>query len=201
MKDVTFLNAKKYGLRIGETGHGYELIASNLYFRCTMSGLAGNVAIYSDDGDSHFTDIVVVDYTIGFDLRGTSGANRLTRCHVWGGPLPPVEEGRDCEMLENSIGYRLYSGENVLRDCYADTSKIGFDVHNWARLLGCAYFNNVIFKLDYTTVIRHNTNDPLIVDQCYFRKCTDNSVLFEGTTDGLVWGNNVMNGFSPPEKN
>ncbi len=198
IKGVTFLNGKKFGLRIGEHKHGYELMAYNLYFRCTISGLKGNTALRSDDGDSHYTDIVVVDYTVGIDLRGNDGANRLTRCHIWGGPLPAIEENGDREMLIDSVAFRLYSGENVLRDCYADTSKIGFDVYNWARLLGCAYYNNTTFKLDYTTVIRHNTPDPIIVDQCYFRKNTDHSVLFDGTKEGLVWGNNVMNGFVSP---
>lgn len=199
MRDTTFLNGKKYGLRVGEEGGrgGYELIATNLYFRCTISGLKGNAAVYSDHGDSHYTDIVVVDYTIGFDMRGTAGANRLTRCHVWGGPLPPIEEGGDREMLIDSVGFRLYSAENLLRDCYADTSKIGFDIYNWARLLGCSYYNNDYFKLDNTTVIRHNTPAPLIVDGCFFRKI-GNSELLQGTKENVTWGNNYMNGFKNP---
>lgn len=197
---VAFLNGKKFGLRVGEYGHGCELMAYNLYFRCTMNGMRGNVAIRSDDGDSHYTDIVAVDYTVGFDMRGESGANRLTRCHVWGGPVPALEEGGEREMLIDSVAFKLYSGENVLRDCYADTSKIGYDVYNWTRLLGCAYYNNTIFGLDGTTIIRHNSNDPLLVEQCYFRKNTEHSELFSGTTEGLVWGNNLMNGFVPPKQ-
>ena len=100
-------------------------------------------------------------------------------------------------MLIDSVGFRLYSGENLLRDCYADTSKIGFDIYNWARLLGCAYYNNDLFKLDYTTVIRHNTPDPLIVDGCFFRKI-GNSELLQGTKENVTWGNNYMNGFKNP---
>ena len=52
-----------------------------------MSGLAGNVGIDCQVADSHFTDCIVVDYTKG--IRSTGGANRFTRCHVWGGTVPP----------------------------------------------------------------------------------------------------------------
>jgi len=46
------------------------------------SCLAGNTAAYLCGGDSHYTDCIVVDYTVGF--RNAGGSNRFTRCHVWG---------------------------------------------------------------------------------------------------------------------
>lgn len=78
MRDMTFLNGKETGLRVHG---GYELIANNLYFKCVKSGLAGNCALHTTGGDSHYTDCVVVDYTVGFRIHG-GGSNRLTRCHV-----------------------------------------------------------------------------------------------------------------------
>ena len=41
MRDVSFRNGKKYGLRIEEKGSTwtYELVAQNLYLKCTMPGL------------------------------------------------------------------------------------------------------------------------------------------------------------------
>ena len=56
-----------------------------------MSGLAGNVGIDCQVADSHFTDCIVVDYTKG--IRTAGGANRFTRCHVWGGTVPPKGMG------------------------------------------------------------------------------------------------------------
>ena len=56
-----------------------------------MSGLAGNVGIECQVCDCHFTDCIVVDYTKS--IRVTGGANRFTRCHVWGGTVPPKGMG------------------------------------------------------------------------------------------------------------
>ena len=68
-KDSTIRNAKTAGLRVDSSlkpgGQGYELVASNIYLRCTMKGLAGNVGILSNDGDNHFIDCIVIDYTTG----------------------------------------------------------------------------------------------------------------------------------------
>lgn len=198
LRDTAFLNGKKHGLRVGR---GVELIASNLYFKCNISGLAGNTAVYAIGGDNHYTDIVVVDYTVGFDIsKDGHGANRLTRCHVWGGPLPPLAEGEDCEMLVNSVGFRLDAWDTLLRDCYADTNKIGFDVYNAVRLLGCSYYNNFAFKLNDTTVIRKNTDEQMIVDGCLFIK-VERSTLFEGNKENVVWNNNILReGFENPMK-
>ncbi len=199
LQNTVFLNGKKYGLKVENTG--YELIANNLYFRCTMSGLHGNVAVYTEGGDSHYTDIIVVDYTIGFDLHGLEGgSNRLTRCHVWGGPLPPLEEGGNREMLENSIGFRVESWTSILRDCYADTCKIGFDVYHHCSLLGCSFMNNTNFKLDDTIVIRHHTKDPLTVEGGRFEHKEKNSTLIAGEMENIQWGLNILCGFEEPFK-
>lgn len=69
-------------------GHGYELIANNVYAKCTLSGLAGNCGICSRLSDSHYTDCIVVDYTVGH--RDRRLVEPLTRCHVWGGIVKPL---------------------------------------------------------------------------------------------------------------
>ena len=115
MRDVSLRNGLKYGLRIEDEGSTwtYELVAQNLYLKCTLPGLAGNAGISSNGGDSHFIDCIVVDYTRGIELLG-GGSNRLTRCHVWGGPIPPRAEGELPEMLVDSVNYVLSSYDAIL---------------------------------------------------------------------------------------
>ena len=191
MREATFLNGREYGLRVDG---GYELIANNLYFKCVKPGLAGNVGVLVNGGDSHYTDCVVVDYTIGFRLcRG--GSNRLTRCHVWGGPLPPAKPGEDREMLKDSINFWIDgSGSAILRDCYADTGKIGYYVNGWdTRILGCSYFNNKHFKLDGITVFKHPRGRLLVTD-CGIVKTTPNYTVYDGCGE-VEWQNMMYSGF------
>ena len=162
LRDTTFLNGCRTGLRVHG---GYEVIADNLYFKCVKSGLAGNVAVYLTGGDSHCTDCVVVDYTVGF--RNAGGSNRFTRCHVWGGPLPPVKSGEEREMLKDSICFWNEGGDAVFRDCYADTGKTGFLVAASTHLFGCRSFNNRTFGLDDLTVIRQ-VGGTLLASGCHF---------------------------------
>lgn len=203
IRETTFLNGKRYGLKVPASG--YELFVFNCYFKCTVSGLLENAAVYSEGGDSHFVDIVSVDYRIGFDMQGNIGANRLTRCHVWGGPLGYTKEGGKSEMLENSVGFRCVSRDNFLRDCYADTSHVGFDIYEWTRMIGCAYANNPLFGLEDTIVIRHNCDDPLIIDHSFFCKALPQdgvrlrSSLFEGSKKNVKWGDNMLvRGYEEP---
>lgn len=83
LKDMTLLNGRRYGLKVGDWGHGYELIATDIYCKCTISGLAGNTGIATAESDSHYTDCIVIDYTTGIAVE-SGGSNRFTRCHVWG---------------------------------------------------------------------------------------------------------------------
>lgn len=89
LADITLHNGKKAGLEVSRWngGHLYELVANNVYCKCTMKGLAGNVGVLVEVNDCHLTDIIVVDYTVGIRDRG--GSNRFTRCHVWGGSVAP----------------------------------------------------------------------------------------------------------------
>lgn len=207
-RDSVFRNPKAAALIVGDKDGrgGYELIANNLYFRNTMRGLAGNIGMLIYSGDNHFTDCVIVDYTIGIDLR-RGGSNRFTRCHVWGGPIPPPKKGEPAEMLKDSICFKLSGGESILRDCYADTGMIGFKVAANTRLLGCSYYNNYkTFKMDNPLVIEH-LRGILTVADGYFSKTSPRSRLYrEGTEadkDGklfkLVWRDNIINKFAPED--
>ena len=194
MRDIALRNGKKYGLRIEEEGSTwtYELIAQNLYVKCTMPGLAGNAGISSRGGDSHFIDCIVVDYTRGFELLG-GGSNRLTRCHVWGGPIPPRAEGELPEMLSGSVNYLVSSTDTLLTDCYADTGITGYLITENARMVGCSYFNNYTYKMDDVTVIDHQSGN-LLVNNCMFRKDSPRATLYKGNKENVIWANNIVTG-------
>lgn len=188
LENATFLNGRKYGVGIETTGRGYEMIARNLYFKTIMPGLAGNTGLYTYGGDSHYTDIVVVDYTTGVHFAGR-GANRLTRIHVWGGPIKPPKPGALPEMLKDSVCFRIDSSGEVLRDCYADTGEIGFWVNGWEnRMFGCNYFNNTGFHMKDVTVIRQDKGS-LWTAGCYFQHQTPETRLYRGGSEAKVhWG-------------
>lgn len=199
LRDMTFRNGLRYGLRVQEHGHSsYELVANNLYGRCLKPGLAGNIGISVNGGDSHYTDCILVDYTVGIEVTG-GGSSRFTRCHVWGGPLPPAKPGEEREMLKDSVNFRILGGaDTVLRDCYGDTGKTGFLIGTSARLFGCAYYNNYLFKLDDVTCIEHRGNAPLLVSGCLFTKTSPKATVFKGGAKNVIWRDNLYNRF-PPE--
>lgn len=198
--DMSFLNGKTYGLQVNG---GCELIANNLYFRCLKHGLAGNTAVHIRGGDSHYTDIIVVDYTIGFHQE-RGGANRLTRCHVWGGLLPPVRQGEPCEMLKDSICFWIQDWTCFMRDCYADTGKTGYrvDVKSNAsvELVDCWYYNNYLFKLDDTTIVDHRSG-KLFVRGCSFSKDSPKTTVYRKASRELTatWREMRYSGFPHSE--
>ena len=214
LSNITFHNGKKYGLYVGGDleGHIYELVCNNVYCKCTMKGLAGNVGIWTSRHDAHFTDCFVIDYTIGMRIYGS--ANRVTRCHLWGGTVPPKSyEIKDWseiygkrklellngvyddlkekeyqndvpEMLENSIAFDIQGACNVLDCCYADTAEIGYNIAKSNRLIGCDFFNNKLMGLKKSTAINH-TGGKLFVTMCSFRSTAGTEVLYEGNKEEL----------------
>ena len=193
LANVTLHNGRRVGLEVsrGEKGYLYELVANNVYAKCNMKRLAGNVGIDIGVSDCHLTDIFVIDYTVGIRVRGRS--NRLTRCHVWGGPVPPIRPGEPPEMLKDSICYRLKSPDVLLRDCYADTGKTGFLVGADTRLCGCSYYNNWKFGLDDVTCIRH-VGGRLLVSEGYFTQTSPKATLYDGDPSTAIFVDNLING-------
>lgn len=190
LADATFRNGRKVGIQFGtdKARTGWEIIASNLYCICDKPGLAGNVGLLTYVGDSHFTDIIVVDHTVG--IRDVRWSNRYTRCHVWGGPVKKAGTNEP-EYLPNSIAFDLAGNDCVLEDCYADTATIGFNVCNDARILNCAYFNNPSFKLDNLTVFAHR-HGSLVVTEGRFTKSAPHVTLYhrEKRAGRLIWRDN-----------
>ena len=196
LENATFLNGRRYGVGIELEGRGYEMIARNLYFKTLIHGLAGNTALFTNGGDSHYTDIVVVDYTTGFHVFG-GGANWLTRVHVWGGPVKPPRPGELPEMLKDSVCFRIGGSGTHLQDCYADTGAIGYWITGWeTQMSGCIYFNNVGFGLKDVTIIRQDSG-TLWCERCCLRSNTPETKLYAGTSKAKVhWGaNNIYPGF------
>jgi hypothetical protein len=226
LSNISFHNGKEYGLYVGgkRGGHIYELVCNNVYCKCTMKGLAGNVGIWSDRHDAHFNDCFVIDYTIGMRILGT--ANRISRCHLWGGTVPPenitVKDwseiygerkkqlsngvyGKDIdkvnsdndvpEILKNSIAFDMQGGYNILDGCYADTTEIGFNIHRDTRIIGCDFFNNKLMGLKKSIAINH-IGGKLSVTMCAFRSTVGTEILYCGNRENINWENNTAIGFA-----
>ena len=203
LADTTYRNCRGVGLQLGDpslpntVAGGYEIVANNLYFVCIRPGLAGNVGLLTYIGDSHFTDIVVVDHTVGICDRRWS--NRFTRCHVWGGPVCNPATNRP-EYLPNSIAFDLHGYDAVLDNCYADTAMTGFNVQTMVRLVNCSSHNNWRFKMDDPTVIKH-WKGRLIVTGGRFDKASPRATAYWRGPDAreLVWRDNTLECFAPED--
>ena len=197
LRDTCFMNGRGYGLALNlQGGNCNEAVANNLYFKCTKRGLAGNVGLYIGSTDGHFTDCIVVDYTVGIHV-GKAGSNRLTRCHVWGGQVPPPRPGELREMLKGSVCFKVEGTSTTLRDCYADTGEVGYDIaaHD-TRLLGCTYLTNEKYGLRDITVVRHSLG-RLVVSEGHFMRPKSPDVkvrVYEGCGK-VVWSNMLYSGF------
>lgn len=115
----------------------------------------------------------------------------MTRCHVWGGPIPPKSEGELPEMLIDSVNYVLSSYDAILTDCYADTGMTGYLVTQDARLIGCSYFNNYTYKMDDVTVIDHRSGNLLVTNGLY-RKTSPKATLYKGNKENVMWRDNIL---------
>ena len=209
LRDVCFHNGKLYGLRVkGDPGPGgAELNAFNLHFVNKEKGNAGNAAVRVSGCDDNFTDCWSIDYTIGFDIEG--GANFFTRCHVWGGVIGAPAPGEMPEYLKDSIGFKIRknSGNVLLRDCYADTSTIGFLSEGWeVRILGCTYLYNMGCirnvkpeKLDKMYVFKQPGGSMLVADSQVVKQHKP-TVIYEG--NGRARFRDIIyngNGYNPGE--
>lgn len=161
LADFTVRNGRRVGLQLGEKDgrFGCETIANNLYFICDMHGLVGNIGFVTYIGDSHFTDMVVVDYTIGIANYG-GGSNRYTRCHVWLGMLKDPKTNQP-EMMPGSVSFDVCGA--LLDDCYADTAEIGYRVRGDTRLLNSSFYHNYkLVPVDNPLVISHESGSLLV---------------------------------------
>ena len=200
VRDVVFLNCAPYGCHVGRLG--CELVADNLYFRTYKSGLAGNVGLFTEGCDGYYSRIIVVDHTVG--IRTTGQSNAFCQCHVWGGLVPPVANGRLPEMLENSICFDLGGMMNLLRDSYADTGATGFRVDGiFQQIVGCWFLNNTKFGLKDITIVRQTPSSTgLLVADCCFRGSGKQTKIYEGPGTvkwrDMSYNNNFADGEQMP---
>jgi len=221
LSNITLHNGKKYGLCVGGDvgGRLYELVANNVYCKCTISGLHGNIGIYTNEHDGHYTDCFVIDYTTGFKADG--GANRLTRCHIWGGTIPPCGKSMKewslfygnnkklmmanqytdevdaailaygvPEMLVDSVAFEFNSGINVLDGCFADTATIGYLIRGGGNIItNSGFFNNKLMGLRNTLAIK-NESKRLVVTNSFFLNATGTDRFYDGAREAVVWSNN-----------
>ena len=200
LENATFNNGRTYGVGVETRGRGYELIARNLYFHTSMPGLEGNTALWAYAGDSHFIDIIAVNYTTGIHLAGR-GSNRLSRCHVWGVSTRPIVKGQVPETLKESVCFRIDATDVVLRDCYADTGNIGFWMNGWEERMECCSYAGLELLKD-SVVVRQNRGS-IAMNGFYPRRISPSSVLYAWASDDtrIRWGEDLTFGsFSVAER-
>ena len=201
LENATFNNGRTYGVGVETRGRGYELIARNLYFHTSMPGLEGNTALWAYAGDSHFIDIIAVNYTTGIHLAGR-GSDRLSRCHVWGTSTRPIVKGQVPETLRESVCFRIDASDVVLRDCYADTGSIGFWVNGWEERMECCSYAGLSMLKD-AIVLRQNCGS-ISMNGFYPRRIAPTSVLYAWANDDtrIRWGEDLTFGhFTAAERN
>lgn len=194
IENVKLFNPKTCGLHV--SSNGAELLVNGVYVLTRIHGLAGNTGLFLEGGDSHYTDIFVLDCTTGVRVKGS--ANRLTRVHCWGGSLPVLTPGELPEMLVDSTSFLIEGSGTILRDCYADTGKVGFDVRDaWeVRLMGCTYFNNAGYGLDDLVIVRQtgNTGSLLVSDCVFTRSSAKEKIKVYDGTGGVLWRDTLYAG-------
>ena len=191
LEKATFNNGRVYGVGVETRGRGYELMARDLYFHTSMPGLEGNTGLYCYGGDSHFIDIVSVNYTVGIHLAGR-GSNRMSRCHVWGTSTRPIVKGVEPETLRESVCFRIDATDTVMRDCYADTGKIGFWMNGWEERMECCSYAGLRL-LDGAVAIRQNRG-AIWANGFYARKISPKAVLYAFANDDsrIRWGDDCI---------
>ena len=166
-------NAKNIGLKI--SGFGNEVIVRNVYGQVKMDNLKGNTFIQIFTSDSHLSDCVCIDYTIGIDTQGHT--NRMDRCHVWC--------GRKRNSLINSIGFNIKGNTTSLIDCFADSYSIGYNIIGEnTSLIGSNYYNSYDFcELDNITMINNSNGKTLrIIGGMYDKGSTPNYTEYSGNS-------------------
>ena len=189
-----------------------------------MKGLSGNVGIWSDKDDAHFNDCFVIDYTVGMRMLGT--ANRISRCHVWGGTVPPKNLSvQDWSEIYGKRKKQLWAGvygqdadkaeaENDVPEMLIGS--IAFDIKGFNNILdGCyADTTEIGFQTEnYTRIVGCNffnnrlmglkkssainhIGGRLTVTMCVFRSTVGTEILYNGSKEDVEWVSNTVRGFA-----
>ncbi len=191
LSHTNFRNGKGIGLKLGDcdlpadTSAGYEIIAHDLYFRCDMPDLGVNTAIINLLSDSHYTDIVTVNYTYGIQTWG--GCNRFTRCHFWGWG----------DRVRNSVAFDNWGLDTIYSECYADTAETGFWIRGDATLANCTGCNHPKCPMDNPVWIRHEAGSLIVSGSRFSKNLTRQIPYVRGEKAGeLIWRDNIVRGMA-----
>lgn len=225
LADTALHNGKEYGLYVGgkNGGHIYELVCNNVYCKCNQKGLAGNVGIWSDKHDAHYNDCFVIDYTVGMRMLGS--ANRISRCHLWGGTVPPKDYSvkewseiygqRKRNLLNGIYGEKLDSKEFQNHTPEMLENSIAFDIVGSCNILDGCYadtaeigfricndtriigcdFFNNVMMGIKKSTMIQHEGGRLQVMMSSFRATVGTEILYVGNRDDLQWTNNTISGF------
>lgn len=163
LRGINIYNARKRGLTINDSGSmSAELVASDLYFaNDTDEYYTDSIAIENLGGDSFFTDINIVDFTVGVkDTRNCT----WTRVHPW------ISHKR---RIPNSKSFWLNGNNFTLLECVVDSTQYGVYLeYGTARIkLMKSYWNAGVYSdVDatlYPVVMFKNVGSGLFyVDSC-----------------------------------
>lgn len=225
LSNISLHNGKEYGLHIGGKfgGHIYELVCNNVYCKCTQKGLGGNVGIWSDKHDSHFNDCFVIDYTTGMQILGS--ANRISRCHIWGGTVPPENYSvKEWSEIYGERKRKLLNGVYGKDDYKADydneipemlKNSISFYIKGIHNILDGCYADTAEIGYnieDSTRMIGcdffnnqlmglkkstaiNHTGGKLSVVLCNFRSSVGTELLYVGNKENVEWDKNHIEDF------
>lgn len=116
LKDMRFYNGINRGLVVNDVASmSAELVASDLYFaNDTADSITDNIAIENLGGDNFYSDINIVDWTVG--IKDTRNAT-WTRIHPW------ISQK---VRLPNSKCYWLNGDNFTLTNCIVDSTQYGY---------------------------------------------------------------------------
>ncbi|MBR9689176.1 BppU family phage baseplate upper protein [Bacillus cereus] len=142
--DVEFKNGVNRGLVVNDTGAmAAELIAMNLHFinEVTPPDLANCTAIVNLGTDNHFSDIITINWSVGFYDKGNAVASKI---HYW------ISRP---EFIEHSIGFKLESNTNITQS-FADTARVSFKVLGGSPRISFStvYYNDFVYNPEYAAL-------------------------------------------------
>lgn len=189
LKDTIFLNSIEKGIVLRsheEDIHSVEAIVDNIYFENKTNTYINNTALVVNTTDSHISNVIMVNYTIGVELHNSG--NRLFRIHPW---------VTHANRLNISKSFVNDASNNTFTECLADSTAIGYEINKNARILHSGYYCNESFTPTNIQIFNYNTtNNPfLIVENGLFeikKQCENITVINEDALNEKVTFNNCI---------
>ncbi|PEO30858.1 hypothetical protein, partial [Bacillus toyonensis] len=107
----------------------------------TPPDLANCTAIVNLGTDNHFSDIITINWSVGFYDKGNAVASKI---HYW------ISRP---EFIEHSIGFKLESNTNITQS-FADTARVSFKVLGGSPRISFStvYYNDYVYNPEYATL-------------------------------------------------